>query len=97
MRAIHVDRYQVESALEVSGTISATHFVGDGSGLTGIAASGDRVVSDSVTAVAEQTSGTVRVSGTLALVNTGNEVCDSSKWYSFRVNPSTGMMQMCRP
>ncbi|WP_161495162.1 hypothetical protein [Bradyrhizobium canariense] len=47
--------------------------------------------------VAEQTSGTVRVSGTLAMVNTGNEVCNAATWYSFRVNPSTGMMQMCRP
>jgi hypothetical protein len=89
------------TALEVSGTISATHFVGDGSGLTGIAGvsgtGGDRIVSGSVSVMAQQTSGTVRVSGTLALVNTGNEVCDSTKWYSFRVNPSTGMMQMCRP
>ncbi|ADP70675.1 hypothetical protein Rvan_1418 [Rhodomicrobium vannielii ATCC 17100] len=33
------------TALEVSGTISATHFVGDGSGLTGLAASGDRITS----------------------------------------------------
>lgn len=47
--------------------------------------------------IAQQVSGTVRVSGTLALVNTGNEACDSTKRYSFRVNPSTGMMQMCRP
>ncbi|MDE5440408.1 hypothetical protein GWG65_02885 [Bradyrhizobium sp. CSA207] len=84
-------------ALEVSGTVSATNFVGNGSGLTGIASTGDRIVSGSVNMVAEQTSGTVRVSGTLAMVNTGNEVCNAATWYSFRVNPSTGMMQMCRP
>ncbi|WP_377829293.1 hypothetical protein ACFKHW_04250 [Bradyrhizobium lupini] len=85
------------TSLEVSGTISATNFVGNGSGLTGIASTGDRIVSGSTNMVAEQTSGTVRVSGTLAMVNTGNEVCNAATWYSFRVNPSTGMMQMCRP
>ena len=51
----------------------------------------------SVNVVAEQTSGTVRVSGTRALQTSGNEVCDSKTWYSFRVNPATGYMQMCRP
>jgi len=85
------------AALDVYGTISATNFVGNGSGLTGIASTGDRIVSGSTNMVAEQTSGTVRVSGTLAMVNTGNEVCNAATWYSFRVNPSTGMMQMCRP
>src|SRR5437764_784583 len=83
--------------LEVSGTISATHFVGDGSGLTGIAASGDRIVSGSVNMIAEQTSGTVRISGTLALSNTGNEPCDAAHWYTFRANPATQQLQMCRP
>ena len=84
------------TALEVSGTISATNFVGNGSGLTGLA-SGDRLVSGSVSAIAEQTSGTVRVSGTLALTNTGNESCNASKHYSLRINPATGILQMCRP
>jgi hypothetical protein len=83
--------------LNVSGNVSASAFYGDGSHLTGISTQGDRIVSGSVNAIPEQTSGTVRVSGTLALVNTGNEVCSSGKWYSFRLNPSTGMMQMCRP
>jgi hypothetical protein len=94
---VGVGTFTPNATLEVSGTVSATHFVGDGSGLTGITTTADRIVSGSVSAVAETTSGTVRVSGTLALVNTGNEVCDSRKWYSFRVNPSTGQMQMCRP
>jgi hypothetical protein len=77
--------------------VTAAYFVGNGSGLTGINASGDRILSGSVSANAEQTSGTVRVSGTLAVVNSGNEVCNSAAWYSMRVNPSTGQMQMCRP
>jgi hypothetical protein len=85
------------TALEVNGTISATNFVGNGGGLTGINAMGDRIVSGSVNMIAEQTSGTVRVSGTLAMVNTGNEVCGPATWFSLRVNPSTGYMQMCRP
>ena len=55
------------------------------------------VLSGSTNMIAEQTGGTVRVSGTLAMVNTGNEVCNAATWYSFRVNPSTGQMQMCRP
>jgi hypothetical protein len=80
--------------LEVSGTVSATRFVGNGSGLTGVVAgSSDRIVSGSVNMIAEQTSGTVRVSGTRAMVNTGTEVCGPATWYSFRVNPSTGYMQ----
>jgi hypothetical protein len=85
------------TALEVSGTVSATNFIGNDSGLTGVAASTDRAVSSGINVIAEQTSGTVRVSRTLALANTGNEVCDSKTWYSFRVNPCTGQMQMCRP
>lgn len=94
--AINLGRGAV-APLEVSGTVSATNFVGNGSGLTGVIASTDRAVSGSINVIAEQTSGTVRVSGTLALVNTGNEACNSATWYSFRVNPSTGQMQMCRP
>lgn len=83
---VGVGIFTPNATLEVSGTVSATHYVGDGSGLIGITTTADRIVSGSVSAVAETTSGTVRVSGTLALVNTGNEVCDSSRWYSFRVN-----------
>jgi hypothetical protein len=83
------------TALEVSGTVSATRFVGNGSGLTGISATGDRIVSGSVSAVAEQTSGTVRVSGTPAMVNTGQEVCGPATYNSFRINPVTHFMELC--
>ncbi|EJN16283.1 hypothetical protein PMI42_00118 [Bradyrhizobium sp. YR681] len=85
------------TTLEVSGTISATSFVVNGVSITGASANADRIVSGSVNMIAEQTSGTVRVSGTLALVNTGNEVCGPATWYSFRVDPVSGQMQMCRP
>jgi hypothetical protein len=85
------------TALEVNGTISATNFVGNGSGLTGITATGDRIVSGSVNMIAELTSGTVRVSGTLAMVNTGNEVCGPATWNSIRVDPVTHFVQVCRP
>ncbi|CAL80029.1 hypothetical protein; putative signal peptide [Bradyrhizobium sp. ORS 278] len=86
------------TALEVSGTISATNFVGNGSGLTGVVANNnDRIVSGSINMIAEQTSGTVRVSGTLALNNTGNEVCDAAHYYTLRINPTTQRLEMCRP
>ena len=85
------------AALEVSGTISATNFVGNGSGLTGVAASTDRIVSGSVNAVADVSSGAVRISGTLALNNTGSEPCDAAHYYTFRANPVTQQLEMCRP
>ena len=85
------------TALEVSGTISATRFVGDGSCLTGITASTDRIVSGSVNAVADVSSGAVRISGTLALNNTGSEPCDAAHYYTFRANPVTQQLEMCRP
>jgi hypothetical protein len=57
-------------ALEVSGTISATNFVGNGSGLTGItAASSDRIVSGSTSMVAVSTTGFISI--TQAGTNTG--------------------------
>jgi len=43
--------------LEVSGTVSATRFVGDGSGLSGISTQGDRIVSGSLLAVANSATG----------------------------------------
>lgn len=85
------------TALEVSGTVSATNFVGNGSGLTGVTASTDRIVSGSINAVADVSTGAVRVSGTLALNNTGSEPCDAAHWFTFRANPVTQQMQMCRP
>lgn len=38
--------------LEVNGTVSATNFVGDGSGLTNLSVSGDRIVSGTLAAIA---------------------------------------------
>jgi hypothetical protein len=47
----------------------------------------DRIVSGSINAIADESSGAVRVSGTLALNNTGNEPCDAAHRYIFRANP----------
>jgi hypothetical protein len=50
-----------------------------------------------VTILAEQTSGSVRMSGTLALNNTGSEPCEAARYYTFRANPVTQRLEMCRP
>lgn len=56
--------------LEVSGTISATRFIGDGSGLTGVVAStADRIVSGSTSLLAVSSTGFVSL--TQAGTNTG--------------------------
>jgi hypothetical protein len=56
--------------LEVAGTVSATRFVGDGSGLTGVvASSGDRIVSGTTSLLAVSSSGFVSL--TQAGTNTG--------------------------
>jgi hypothetical protein len=83
--------------LDVYGTISATNLVVNGVSITGSGSTGDRIVSGSVSMIAEQTSGTVRISGTLALQNTGNEPCDAAHWYTFRADPVTQQLEMCRP
>lgn len=58
------------TALEVSGTVSATHFVGDGSGLTGVVAStADRIVSGTTSLLAVSSTGYVSL--TQAGANTG--------------------------
>jgi hypothetical protein len=94
--------------LEVSGTISATRFIGDGSGLTGIAAgASDRITSGTVSAIAQQAAGAVQVSGSVnvsgtmksdavQLTDTGNMICDSSHYHTMRINPSTGYLEICR-
>ncbi|MGY3484414.1 hypothetical protein ACVW1C_002297 [Bradyrhizobium sp. USDA 4011] len=83
--------------LEVSGTISATNLVVNGVSITGATASTDRIVSGSINAIADVSSGAVRISGTLALNNTGNEPCDAAHYYTFRANPVTQRLEMCRP
>ena len=56
--------------LEVSGTVSATHFVGDGSGLTGVtAAATDRITSGTTQMVVVSNTGYVSL--TQAGTNTG--------------------------
>lgn len=53
------------AGVTVSGTVSATHYLGDGSGLTGISGGGgsaDRIVSGSTSVIAVSTTGVVTVS-----------------------------------
>lgn len=65
-------------------------------GATGNATT-DHIVSGSINAVADVSSGAVRISGTLALNNTGSEPCDAAHYYTFRANPVTQPLEMCRP
>jgi hypothetical protein len=37
------------------------------------------------------------MNGTLALNNTGSEPCDAARYYTFRANPVTQRLEMCRP
>jgi hypothetical protein len=71
--------------LEVSGTISATRFVGDGSGLTGVIATTDTITSGTTKVTANQSTGIsatadVAVSGTLQVAgsNTPGGGCTSA-------------------
>jgi len=84
-------------ASSVSGTTGVFGSLTVGGVVVTGGASADRITSGTVTAIAEQTSGTVRISGTLALNNTGNEACDTAHAYSLRINQATKMLQMCRP
>jgi hypothetical protein len=70
------------TALEVSGTVSATDFVGNGSGLTGVtAASSDRIVS-----------GTGNATRMVAVSNTGFISVTQSGADTAWFNPSTGFV-----
>jgi hypothetical protein len=66
--------------LEVSGTVSATHFVGDGSGLTNVG--GDRITSGTLLAVANSATGYISlstVSTTWAYLSSGVNYLPSLK------------------
>lgn len=88
------------ATLDVYGTVSATNFVGNGSGLTGISVSGDRIVSGSASLIANvgtglSTSVPLEVSGALKIAGTGAETCDSSRHGMMQFNPVTGAPQIC--
>lgn len=56
----------------------------------------DRIVSGTAFVKALENQGG-EVIGTFTLTSTGSETCDAAHHYALRVNPSTGMLQMCRP
>lgn len=81
--------------LEVFGTISTTNLVLNGVSITG--SGSDRIVSGSINAIADVSSGAVRISGTLALNNTGSEPCGVAHYYTFCADPVTQQIETCRP
>lgn len=86
------------TALEVSGTISATALVINGQSISG---QGDRIVSGTTSMIAYQngdisTTASLNVSGTIKIAGTGAEVCDSQHYNMIRVNPATGAVEICR-
>ncbi len=81
-------------------TISASHFIGDGSLLTGIG-QGDRIVSGTASAIANKETGIstnvpLEVSGTVRVAGTGSEPCGSANFGASRVNPVDGSLELCR-
>ncbi len=81
-------------------TISTTHFIGDGSLLTGIS-QGDRIVSGTASAIANKDTGIstsvpLEVSGTVRVAGTGIEQCASTNFGALRANPMDGSLELCR-
>lgn len=81
--------------------MSATRCVGDGSGLTGISANTGRITSATASAIANNTSvsldlsGSVNVSRSIRLTANGSETCDAGHMELIRVDPVTHIMEIC--
>lgn len=92
--------------LEVSGMVSATHFVGDGSGLTGLSARGDRITSGTASVIANQNTGVsvsapMEVSGDVAatgikLASASTVTCDAAHNHTIIWDDATGSLLVCR-
>jgi hypothetical protein len=93
----------VSGSANISGTVRATAFVGDGSGLTGLpGGTPDRIVSGSVSAIATSALGQIVVSGTVSATSfvaarsAAATVCaaaaDEGRLYR---NSTTGRLQLC--
>jgi hypothetical protein len=87
------------AALDVYGTISATNLLVNGVPVTGQT---DRIVSGTANVIANNSSGVsmsvpLEVSGSMKLSGLGTEPCNSPEhWGRFRMNPTTGAMEICR-
>lgn len=71
------------TALEVSGTVSATNFVGDGSGLTNLNVSGDRITSGTTSVIAQKDGSlTMAVSGSIEVNTVSNLGANTLNMYT---------------
>lgn len=91
-------------SLSVAGIVTATYFEGDGSRLTGIATSvPDRITSGSISVVAHEDRGVsvsaplLQVAGSIQLDQIADEACTAGRYYTMRIHPTTGALELCRP